>query len=100
MHHFEEYAEELGCNMGTLKATLDNHTHAKLVEDGDTTGNKAGIRGTPAAGINGYLMSSAQPEESTRFGGSFFAILHLAPALLHGGGGWGWGLWSRITARK
>ena len=32
-----------------------------------------------------------KPEESTRFGGSFYALLHLAPPLLQGGGGRGEG---------
>jgi protein-disulfide isomerase len=57
----EKYAEELGCDMAKFKAALDNHTHAAAVEADAEVGNKAGIRGTPAAVINGYFLSGAQP---------------------------------------
>ena len=57
----EKYAEELGCDMAKFKAALDNHTHAKFIEDEVELCNKAGIRGTPAAVINGYFLSGAQP---------------------------------------
>jgi protein-disulfide isomerase len=57
----EKYAEELGCDMAKFRAALDNHTHAKFVEDEIAVAEKAGIRGTPASVINGYFVSGAQP---------------------------------------
>ncbi|HQF26441.1 MAG TPA: DsbA family protein, partial [Polyangiaceae bacterium] len=44
-----------------FRAALDNHTHAKFVEDEIAVAEKAGIRGTPASVINGYFVSGAQP---------------------------------------
>ncbi len=57
----EKYAEEVGCDMAKFRAALDNHTHAKFVEDDMAVAEKAGIRGTPASVINGYFVSGAQP---------------------------------------
>jgi protein-disulfide isomerase len=57
----EKYAEEVGCDMAKFRAALDNHTHAKFVEDDMAVAEKAGIRGTPASVINGYCVSGAQP---------------------------------------
>ena len=75
----EKYAEELGCDMTKFKEALDNHTHAAAVEADMAIAQKAGIRGTPAAVINGYFVSGAQGF------GAFKKVIKLAEADLKAG---------------
>ncbi|MFO0660390.1 MAG: thioredoxin domain-containing protein [Polyangiaceae bacterium] len=57
----EKYAEELGCDMVKFKKALDEHTHKAIVDADSKVGDDAGISGTPAAVVNNYFISGAQP---------------------------------------
>jgi len=57
----ENYAGQLGLDMGKFKSALDNHSHKALVDADAKVGDDAGISGTPAFTINGYFVSGAQP---------------------------------------
>ncbi len=58
----EKYAAQLGgIDMDRFKKALDDHTHAKHVENDMEVAKKAGVRGTPAFTVNGYFLSGAQP---------------------------------------
>lgn len=57
----EKIAQEQGLDMAKFKAALDSHKHKAQVDADNEIGQKAGISGTPAAVINGYFVSGAQP---------------------------------------
>lgn len=58
----EKYAEELGgIDMGKFRAALDKGTHKDFIKVDSDAADKAGITGTPAAVVNGYFISGAQP---------------------------------------
>ncbi len=58
----EKYAEEVGgIDMGKFRAALDKGTHKDFVKADSDAADKAGITGTPAAVVNGYFISGAQP---------------------------------------
>jgi protein-disulfide isomerase len=57
----EQYAQELGLDMGKFKTALDTESHKAEIEADKKAGNDAGISGTPAFVINGYFINGAQP---------------------------------------
>jgi protein-disulfide isomerase len=59
----EKYAAAQGLNMAKFKKALDEHTHAKHVENDVALAGKVGISGTPAFTVNGAFVSGAQPFE-------------------------------------
>jgi protein-disulfide isomerase len=60
----EKYAAEMGIDMARFKKALDEHIHAKTIQDDMAVAEKAGVKGTPAFTINGYFLSGAQPFEA------------------------------------
>ena len=58
---YETWAQQAGVDMAKFKAGLDAHTWAAKVEKDDATSTTAGVSGTPAAFVNGVLVSGAQP---------------------------------------
>jgi protein-disulfide isomerase len=73
----EKYAKEIGLDMAKFKAAIDSHKFAAQVEADTKQGSSLGVEGTPAAFVNGRLVSGAQPvdafkkiaEEELRAGG-------------------------------
>jgi protein-disulfide isomerase len=57
----EKYAQDLGLNMSKFKAALDGNRFSSGIESDMKEGQTAGVSGTPAAFINGRLLSGAQP---------------------------------------
>lgn len=57
----ERRAREVGLDMARFAAALDARTHKAFVEADARAAQAAGIRGTPAFSINGYLITGAQP---------------------------------------
>ena len=57
----EAEAAKLGIDMTKFNAALDAHTYAAEVDADAKRAGDAGISGTPAFVINGYLVSGAQP---------------------------------------
>jgi protein-disulfide isomerase len=55
------YAKDNGLDMTKFAAALDSHTHKDAVDAANKIAEAAGISGTPAAVINGYFLSGAQP---------------------------------------
>ena len=47
--------------MAKFKAALDANTHKAFVSSESAVADKAGISGPPAAAVNGYFISGAQP---------------------------------------
>jgi protein-disulfide isomerase len=60
----EKYAEELGLNMSKFKAALDSNRFTSGIESDTKEGQAVGVSGTPAAFINGRMLSGAQPIDS------------------------------------
>jgi protein-disulfide isomerase len=60
----EKYAKEIGLDMGKFKAAIDSHKFAAQVEADTKQGSALGVQGTPAAFVNGNLVSGAQPVEA------------------------------------
>ena len=60
----EKYAKEIGLDMGKFKAAIDSHKFAAQVEADTKQGAALGVQGTPAAFVNGNLVSGAQPVEA------------------------------------
>ncbi len=58
---YETWAQASGVDMAQFKAGLDSHKWAAKVEKDDAVSTQAGISGTPAALVNGVLVSGAQP---------------------------------------
>ena len=73
----EKYAQEIGLNMPKFKAAIESHKFAAQVEADTQQGSSLGVQGTPAAFVNGQLISGAQP---------FDAFKKIAEAELKGGG--------------
>ncbi len=73
----EKYAKEIGLDMGKFKATMDSHKFAAQVENEMKQGSELGVSGTPAAFVNGHLVSGAQPVD---------AFKKIVEAELKGGG--------------
>jgi protein-disulfide isomerase len=61
----EKYAQEVGLNLGKVKAALDSDKakYEAQVKADMEGGSKIGVRGTPACFINGTFLSGAQPYE-------------------------------------
>jgi protein-disulfide isomerase len=60
----EKYAKEIGLNMDKFKAAIDSHKFAAQIEADTKQGSELGVSGTPAAFVNGQLISGAQPVEA------------------------------------
>src|ERR1700722_8617820 len=58
---YETWAQATGVDMAQFKAGLDSHKWAAKVEKDDAVSTQAGVSGTPAALVNGVLVSGAQP---------------------------------------
>ena len=59
----ERYAGELGLDIGELRAALDDGRHYAVIATDIAIGQRAGVRGTPAAFVNGRPVRGAQPFE-------------------------------------
>jgi len=73
----EKYAKEIGLNMDKFKAAVDSHKYAAQIENETKQGSDLGVSGTPAAFVNGQLVSGAQPVD---------AFKKIVEAELKGGG--------------
>ena len=60
----EKYAKEIGLDLGKFKAAIDSHKFAAQIEADTKQGSSLGVQGTPAAFVNGNLVSGAQPVEA------------------------------------
>jgi protein-disulfide isomerase len=60
----EKYAKEIGLNMDKFKAAMDSHKFAAQIEAETKQGSELGVSGTPAAFVNGQLVSGAQPVDA------------------------------------
>ena len=58
---YETWAQAAGVDMVKFKAGIAAHTWADKVEKDDALAGLVGVNGTPAAFINGVLVSGAQP---------------------------------------
>jgi protein-disulfide isomerase len=58
---YETWAQAAGVDMVQFKAGLDSHKWAAKVEKDDAVSTQVGVSGTPAALVNGVLVSGAQP---------------------------------------
>jgi protein-disulfide isomerase len=73
----EKYAKEIGLDMGKFKAAIDSHKFAAQIDADTKQGSDLGVSGTPAAFVNGQLVSGAQPID---------AFKKIVDAELKGGG--------------
>jgi len=60
----EKYAKEIGLNMDKFKAAIDSHKFVAQIDADQKQGTELGVSGTPAAFVNGQLISGAQPVEA------------------------------------
>ncbi len=60
----EKYAKEIGLDMTKFKAAIDSHKFAAQIEADTKQGSALGVQGTPAAFVNGQLVSGAQPVDA------------------------------------
>jgi protein-disulfide isomerase len=60
----EGYAKQIGLDMAKFKAAVDSHKYAAQVEADTKQGSEVGVEGTPAAFVNGHLVSGAQPVDA------------------------------------
>ena len=59
---YEQWAQAAGVkDMAAFKAGIDSHKWADKVDKDNAVGKQAGVNGTPAAFVNGVLLSGAQP---------------------------------------
>jgi protein-disulfide isomerase len=58
---YEQWAQASGVDMAKFKAGIAAHTWADKVEKDDAEAGQVGVSGTPAALVNGILVSGAQP---------------------------------------
>ena len=54
---FEDYAGEVGLDVGAFKTCLNGNRHADLVSANRALGNSLGVRGTPALFMNGKYLT-------------------------------------------
>ena len=73
----EKYAKEIGLNVDKFKADVESHKFAAQIEADIKQGSALGVSGTPAAFVNGQLVSGAQPVD---------AFKKIVEAELKGGG--------------
>src|ERR1700733_8025277 len=57
---YEQWAQAAGVDMAKFKAGIAAHTWADKVEKDDAEAGQVGVSGTPAALVNGVLVSGAQ----------------------------------------
>lgn len=62
--NLKSFAATLGLNSSQFASCLDSDKYAKNVADDLSTGQKAGVNGTPGTFINGQLVVGAQPYAS------------------------------------
>ena len=62
----ERYAEEVGLNMETFRAALDNETYKAAVDAEMAAGRAVGITGTPGWFVNGVKFGGARPPAQIR----------------------------------
>ncbi len=62
----EGYAEELGLNMDTFRAALDNETYKAAVDAEMAEGRAVGVTGTPGWFVNGVKFGGARPPAQIR----------------------------------
>jgi protein-disulfide isomerase len=60
----EKYAQEIGLDMTKYKAAMSSHKFAAAVDADMKQGSALGVEGTPAAFVNGRLISGAQPVDA------------------------------------
>jgi protein-disulfide isomerase len=58
---YEQWAQAAGVDMAKFKAGIAAHTWQDKVEKDDAEAGQVGVSGTPAALVNGVLVSGAQP---------------------------------------
>jgi protein-disulfide isomerase len=58
---YETWAQASGVDLGKFKAGIAAHTWADKVEKDEALSTQVGVSGTPAAFVNGVLLSGAQP---------------------------------------
>jgi protein-disulfide isomerase len=58
---YEQWAQAAGVDLTKFKAGIAAHTWASKVEKDDQLSSQVGVSGTPAAFVNGVLLSGAQP---------------------------------------
>ncbi len=58
---YEQWAQAAGVDLTKFKAGIAAHTWADKVEKDDAEAGQVGVSGTPAALVNGVLVSGAQP---------------------------------------
>jgi protein-disulfide isomerase len=73
----EKYAKEIGLNVDKFKAAMSSHKFAAQIDADTKQGSDLGVSGTPAAFVNGQLISGAQPVD---------AFKKIVDAELKGGG--------------
>jgi len=73
----EKYAKDIGLDMGKFKAAMESHKFAAQVDAETKQASELGVSGTPAAFVNGHLVSGAQPID---------AFKKIVDAELKGGG--------------
>jgi protein-disulfide isomerase len=73
----EKYAKEIGLDVAKFKSAMESHKFAAQVENDTKQGSELGVSGTPAAFVNGQLISGAQPVD---------AFKKIVEAELKGGG--------------
>jgi protein-disulfide isomerase len=82
--HSEQYAQELGLDLGRLRGALDAGGALGEGVDADVAeGKRLGVRGTPTFFVNGVAVTGAQPIDVMR--GQVKAALLRAQAVLDGG---------------
>jgi len=62
----EKYAKEIGLDVAKFKSAVDSHKFAAQIEADIKEGSAIGVSGTPAAFVNGHLISGAQPIDAFR----------------------------------
>jgi protein-disulfide isomerase len=60
----EKYAKDIGLNLDKFKAAVNSHKYAAQVDADTKQGSDLGVSGTPAAFVNGQLVSGAQPVDA------------------------------------
>jgi protein-disulfide isomerase len=59
----DEIAEEIGLDMETFNACIENKDHEEEINKDLEDGIKLGVEGTPGIFVNGWLVRGAQPFE-------------------------------------
>ncbi len=59
--NLEDFATQLGLNTALFNNCLETDKYAQQIKADLSDGQKAGVQGTPATFVNGYLIDGAQP---------------------------------------